>query len=155
MITIKEGSLFSAAKGLICHQVNCKGNMGRGVAKQFRELYPRAYYRYLSLCQSSSAATLLGICLFNREDDNHISCSMFAQDDWRGHNVCNTDYQAFTQCCREIRQFIIFSELPQNFPINMPYGIGAGLGGGDWLIIYSILEEEFEGHDLILWRLPK
>lgn len=155
MITIKEGSLFSAAEGLICHQVNCKGNMGRGVAKQFRELYPRAYYRYLSLCQSSSAATLLGTCLFNREDDKHISCSMFAQDDWRGHNICNTNYAAFRECCGEIKEFIIHNKLSRDYPINMPYGIGAGLGGGDWLIIYSILEEEFEGHDLILWRLPK
>jgi hypothetical protein len=37
----------------------------------------------------------------------------------------------------------------------MPYDIGAGLGGGNWTIIYDILEEEFEGYNLILWRLPK
>ena len=153
MITIKESSLFDAAEGLICHQVNCKGNMGRGVAKQFRELYPRAYYRYLSLCQSSSAATLLGTCLFNKEDDNHISCSMFAQDDWRGTNVCNTNYNAVRECCGEIKEFIIHNKLSRDYPINMPYGIGAGLGGGDWLIIHSILEEEFLDYNLILWRL--
>ena len=153
MIKIINGDLFTAPEGLICHQVNCKGNMGRGVAKQFRELYPRAYYRYLSLCQSSSAATLLGTCLFNKEDDNHISCSMFAQDDWRGNNVCNTNYNAFRECCGEIKEFIIHNKLSRDYPINMPYGIGAGLGGGDWLIIHSILEEEFLDYNLILWRL--
>ena len=155
MITIKEGNLFNAPRGLICHQVNCKGNMGRGVARTFREKYPRAYYRYLAMCQTSSAQTLLGTCLFNKEDNNHISCSMFAQDNWRGHNVCNTDYSAFKGCCGEIKEFIKHNNFPRDYPINMPYGIGAGLGGGDWLIIYSILEEEFEGHYLVLWRLPK
>ena len=155
MITIKEGDLFDAPRGLICHQVNCKGNMGKGVAKTFREVYPRAYHKYLEWCKQGSAATLLGSCLFNKEDDNHISCSMFAQNDWRGYNVCNTNYAAFRQCCREIRKYITLEELPQDTPINMPFGIGAGLGGGDWLIIYDILEEEFEGYDLILWRLSK
>lgn len=153
MIIIKEGDLFDAPRGLICHQVNCKGNMGRGVARTFREKYPRAYYRYLAMCQTSSAETLLGICLFNKENNDHISCSMFAQDNWRGHNVCNTDYNAFKECCREIKEFIIYNKLSCDYPINMPYGIGAGLGGGDWLIIYSILEEEFQDYNLILWKL--
>ena len=153
MITIMDGDLFNAPDGLICHQVNCKGNMGRGVAKTFREKYPRAYYRYLSMCQTSTAATLLGICLFNKEDDNHISCSMFAQNDWRGRNVCNTNYGAFRECCNEIKEFIIHNKLSRDYSINMPYGISAGLGGGDWDIIYSILDEEFQGFNLILWRL--
>ncbi|MBO7691169.1 MAG: macro domain-containing protein [Methanobrevibacter sp.] len=153
MITIIKGDLFTAPAGLICHQVNCKGNMGRGVAKTFREKYPRAYYRYLSLCQTSTAATLLGTCLFNKEDDNHVSCSMFAQENWHGYDVCNTDYSTFRKCCDEIKEFIIHNGLSRNYQINMPYGIGAGLGSGDWLIIQSILEEEFEGYNLILWKL--
>ena len=37
MIKIVEGDLFSAPNGIICHQVNCKGNMGRGVAKTFKQ----------------------------------------------------------------------------------------------------------------------
>lgn len=148
MITIKEGDLFDAPSGLICHQVNCKGNMGRGVARTFREKYPEVFKYYVYLCHTNCTNTLLGNCLFK---DNTVC--MFAQDDWRGHNVCNTDYTAFRLCCKQIVAYI-----QQNDPftvINMPYGIGAGLGGGDWLIIQSILEEEFEGHDLILWRLPK
>ena len=37
MITIVNGDLFHARDGVICHQVNCKGVMGRGVAKTFKE----------------------------------------------------------------------------------------------------------------------
>lgn len=153
MITIIDGDLFNAPDDLICHQVNCKGNMGRGVARTFREKYPRAYYRYLSMCQTSTATTLLGTCLFNKEDDSHISCSMFAQNDWHGRDVCNTNYSAFRECCGEIKEFIIHNKLSRDYPINMPYSIGAGLGGGDWNIIYGILDDEFQGFNLILWRL--
>ena len=148
MITIKEGDLFNAPCGLICHQVNCKGNMGRGVARTFREKYPEAFEYYVYLCHNNCASALLGTCLFK---DNTVC--MFAQDDWRGHNVCNTNYDAFRRCCKQIVAYL--QQHDPSIPINMPYGIGAGLGGGDWLIIQSILEEEFEGHDLILWRLPK
>lgn len=148
MIVIKEGDLFDAPRGLICHQVNCKGNMGRGVAKTFKEKYPDVFKYYVYLCHNNRASELLGSCLFK----GNTVC-MFAQDDWRGRNTCNTDYTAFRQCCKQI-----ISYLQQHDPfilVNMPFGIGAGLGGGDWTIIYDILKEEFEGHYLVLWRLPK
>lgn len=148
MITIKEGDLFAAPSGLICHQVNCKGNMGRGVAKTFREKYPEVFAQYVYLCHNVCADTLLGTCLFDED-----TVCMFAQDDWRGRNVCNTDYNAFRRCCKQIISYL--QRHDPSIIVNMPYSIGAGLGGGDWLIIYSILEEEFEGHDLILWRLSK
>lgn len=145
MIEIKNGNLFDAKEGLICHQVNCKGNMGRGVAKTFKEKYPDVFEHYLYLCHNYTATSLLGNCLFH---DNTVC--MFAQDDWRGHG-CNTNYTAFRNCCKAIIHHL--QQTNSATIVNMPYGIGAGLGGGDWLIIYSILEEEFEGHDLILWKL--
>lgn len=148
MITIKEGDLFNAPRGLICHQVNCKGNMGRGVAKTFKEKYPNVFKQYVCLCNDVPVNHLLGTCLF---DENTVC--MFAQNDWHGYNVCNTNYAAFRNCCRRIADYITRHD--RSTPINMPFGIGAGLGGGDWLIIYDILEEEFEGYNLILWRLPK
>lgn len=148
MITIKEGDLFTAPSGLICHQVNCKGNMGRGVAKTFKEKYPDVFAQYVYLCHNVCADALLGTCLFDED-----TVCMFAQDDWRGHNVCNTSYAAFRCCCKQIVAYL--KRHDPSIPINMPCGIGAGLGGGDWLIIYSILEEEFEGYNLILWRLSK
>ena len=146
MITIMDGDLFNAPEGLICHQVNCKGNMGRGVAKTFKEKYPEVFKYYVYLCHNNCANALLGTCLFK---DNTVC--MFAQNDWRGRNVCNTDYAAFRSCCKQIITYL--QQHDPSTPINIPYGIGAGLGGGDWDIIYGILDEEFQGHDLILWRL--
>lgn len=151
MILIKEGDLFNAPAGIICHQVNCKGNMGRGVAKTFKERYPLTFKMYASLCHDHDSEDLLGSILFRAELDCKWTCCMFAQDDWRGHG-CNTDYAAFEECCGAIKREIIGLHLG-DIIINMPYRIGAGLGGGDWNIIYSILEEEFKEYNVILWKL--
>lgn len=151
MITIINGNLFSAQEGIICHQVNCKGVMGRGVAKTFKAQYPLAFNQYQSLCNDFVADELLGTILMRAETDNNWTCCMFAQDDWRGYG-CNTDYAAFRECCDAIKRQIKALHLG-NITINMPYGIGAGLGGGEWKIIHSILEEEFENYNLILWKL--
>lgn len=151
MITIKEGNLFRAPSGIICHQVNCKGNMGRGVAKIFKEKYPFAFSQYKDLCKDLVSDELLGTVLMRYEIDNKWTCCMFAQDDWRGYD-CNTDYAAFDECCDAIKREIKALHL-SDIVINMPYRIGAGLGGGDWNIIYSILEEQFQDYNVVLWKL--
>lgn len=150
MIKIVEGNLFSAPNGIICHQVNCKGNMGRGVAKTFKEKYSQTFELYASFCHKYDPTELLGKIMFRAEYDGKWTCCMFAQDDWRGHG-CNTNYAAFRECCNAIKYRI--EALQSDMIINMPYRIGAGLGGGDWQIIYSILEEEFKDYNLILWKL--
>lgn len=146
MITIKEGSLFDATEGLICHQVNCKGNMGRGVAKTFKEKYPKVFAQYVYLCYNVRTDSLLGTCLFDED-----TVCMFAQNDWRGQNVCNTNYAAFRRCCKQIITYLQQHDLSTK--INMPYGIGCGLGGGDWSIVYSIIEEELGDYNVVLWKL--
>lgn len=40
-VVIKEGNVFDSDAKIICHQVNCQGVMGSGVAKEVRERYPR------------------------------------------------------------------------------------------------------------------
>ena len=154
MITIKNGNLFSATEGIICHQVNCKGKMGRGVAAIFPKYFPESYKQYLKICNIAKNKTeaLLGHCLFV-EEVNGESCCMFAQNDWRGRNKCNTDYEAFKICCVNIRRHLRAIDNPYAYPINMPYKIGCGLGGGDWNIVYNILETQFKEYNLILWKL--
>lgn len=153
MITIKNGNLFDAPNGIICHQVNCKGIMGRGVAKTFKEKYPITFKYYAAVCDDYDSDELLGNIVFRAELDGKWTCCMFAQDDWRGQG-CKTDYAAFDECCDALKREIKALHLG-SITINMPYRIGAGLGGGDWNIIYSILEEEFKDYNVILWKLEK
>ena len=43
MITYKNGDLLESNCNFICHQVNCQGVMGSGIAKQIRNLFPFVY----------------------------------------------------------------------------------------------------------------
>lgn len=39
MITIKNGNILESTEDIICHQVNCQGYMGGGVARQLANSY--------------------------------------------------------------------------------------------------------------------
>ncbi len=45
-IKIIDGDLFTTNAKIICHQVNCQGEMNTGVAQQVREKFPHVYEEY-------------------------------------------------------------------------------------------------------------
>jgi O-acetyl-ADP-ribose deacetylase (regulator of RNase III) len=47
-----EGDLFAMDVDAIGHGVNCKGLMGAGIAKPFREKFPLMYEEYALMCQA-------------------------------------------------------------------------------------------------------
>lgn len=155
MITIKEGNLFDATEGVICHQVNCMGVMGAGIAAQFKERFPENYAYYKEIChRTTNPMGLLGKLVIMGDGFNGLySCSMFAQYKY-GHDksFIYTDYDAFKQCCYGIRNFIKYDS---TLTVHMPYGIGCGLANGDWHIIYKIIEEVFEDFNVIIWKLKE
>ena len=50
MITICKGNIFDSECDALVNPVNCVGVTGAGLAKQFKEKYPMAYYSYRSAC---------------------------------------------------------------------------------------------------------
>ena len=44
----KTGDLLDAPVDYICHQVNCQGRMGSGIAKQIKERWPVVYEGYMA-----------------------------------------------------------------------------------------------------------
>lgn len=148
-VKVIDGDLFQAAAPVICHQVNCKGKMGSGVAKGIRSRYPVAYERYwlLSKKEKKNSASLLGriqIC----ESKGKTVINMFAQDGYGYDGKLYTDYDAFERCLENVRKFILPGET-----IAMPYKIGCGLGGGDWDVVYGLIEKILgEYYTVELWR---
>jgi O-acetyl-ADP-ribose deacetylase (regulator of RNase III) len=49
MIHYVKGNLLDSNCDYICHQVNCQGVMGSGIARQIRERYPVVYLYYKML----------------------------------------------------------------------------------------------------------
>ena len=49
-IVFKNGDMFTSDAPYLCHQVNCMGKMGSGIARTVREKFPNAYHDYMTLC---------------------------------------------------------------------------------------------------------
>ena len=51
MIELRDGDLLKQDDvQVIAHQVNCKGAMNSGIAKQIREKYPDNFINYKNFC---------------------------------------------------------------------------------------------------------
>ena len=46
----KDGDIFKGDETFKVHQVNCKGAMGAGIARQVRNDYPEVYDSYKNAC---------------------------------------------------------------------------------------------------------
>lgn len=146
-IEIKYGDLFTTDATYICHQVNCMGRMGSGIARCVRDRFPTAYEEYKTACHSADTpGTLLGKILPSEYEGKTI-VHMFAQERY-GRHVRYTDYFAFRECLRKIRAIV-----PTGSHVAFPYGIGCGLGGGEWSIILPMIEEELANdYEVEVWK---
>ena len=66
MLHIVDGDLVKEKEYTIfCHQVNCAGVMGTGIAKQIKETYPEVFKEYKEECNES----MLGKCQYVKCSD--------------------------------------------------------------------------------------
>jgi len=52
MITYVKGNLFSSPAQVLVNTVNTVGVMGKGIAKEFKAIYPDMFHEYQALCES-------------------------------------------------------------------------------------------------------
>ena len=135
MLIFEKGNIVTGNYPVFCHQVNCKGVMGAGLARQIRNKYPEVYREYKDICNNDKA--ILGVCHYTKTSDYRICVDMFAQDGF-GRDKQYTDYNAFKACLRGLELFLRFHHCDT---IAFPYGIGCGLAGGDWYIILGMLKD--------------
>ena len=162
VIRIVKGDLLDAKEDVIAHQVNCRGVMGAGVAKQIREKWPYVYHRYRECCYAHAIdpKALLGYCQFVHLDGktanrNLIVSNLFGQVEY-GRGKSFTDEEGFRRALNSMS--FMLKNRSHNFKeplatIAMPYKIGCGLAGGNWDNIYKIIEEELTDFDVTLYEL--
>lgn len=138
---ILEGNLLDTSFQLIAHQVNCKGIMGAGLAKQIKQKYPMVYERYKDHCQRGA---YLGDCVGCDTPDHHYIMNIFAQSGY-GRDKVYTDYGAMYQSFRrgisEFRERACEGRYIAQLTIAIPYGIGCGLAGGNWEKVMEVLKK--------------
>lgn len=145
-VQIIDGDLFQTHAKYICHQVNCQARMGSGVAKQVRAKYPEVYDAYVGFCNEESNA--FGRVQFAQANDCKVIVNMFAQSNYGYDGKLYTDYTAFQSCLKRIKLTV-----PAGETIAMPFKIGCGLGGGDWNVIFGLIQKELsDKYTVELWR---
>lgn len=149
MIRIVYGNLLDAKEDIICHQVNARGVMGSGVAKAIRDKWPNVYKNYKEYCYNHGAIYLMGTCLLVpiNEGDQAV-VNMFAQYDYGRDDRRFTSYDAFYECLEYIKQTV-----HRQCSVAFPYGIGCGLGGGNWDVIYAMICDVLGDWDVVIYKL--
>ncbi len=134
-----KGDILDAKDGIIGHQVNCQMVMGSGLAKQIRDKYPRVYNEYIAVMGRAPLDKRLGRCQIVAISDVLYFANLFGQFDYRLRGV-KTDYGALGMALRQLQHWKTLFK-PADFPVYLPYGIGCGLGGGDWKIVEGIIRD--------------
>lgn len=153
MIKHIKGDIFESDAYAILHQVNCRGVMGSGIAKQVKEKYPVVFLRYKEICEqhSGNPKDLLGLVLAIsvKGGCTGFIANLFAQDNFGRDNNLYTNYDALKKC------FERANEMFYGKTVAIPYKIGCCRGGGDWGIVYKMIEESFVDCDVVLYEYDK
>lgn len=164
MINFRNGNLLDADVEYICHQVNCQGRMGSGIAKSIRERWPVVYDEYrakfdemeeklIEVCgswesQVDISDVLLGDVQLVRVGDNKTVVNLFAQQYYGYDGKRYTSYDGFWTCLGKIRETV-----PVGAKIGFPDHIGCGLGGANWEVICTMIEEALNDYDVYIYKL--
>ena len=151
MIEIIKGDLLTTKADVICHQVNCIGIMGGGVALQIKNKYPDVYNEYKEYCENcKNPSRLLGcvqmVNILEGTENKQYVANIFGQLDCT--NSCDINYTALRIALQKLKHIC-----PTRFTFAFPYNIGCGIGGGNWDIVYKMLDEVFENRKMLLYKL--
>jgi O-acetyl-ADP-ribose deacetylase (regulator of RNase III)/uncharacterized protein YwgA len=78
---IKIGNIFDSKASTLVNTINCVGVMGKGIALDFKKMYPEMYEEYVELCQNHK---IKPGCPYYYTDFNGVSVINFpTKDHWR------------------------------------------------------------------------
>lgn len=137
---VDNSNLLDVKSGILCHQVNCVGVMGAGIALQIKGKWPEVFKQYKDKCDlcSEEPRKLLGGVQDILVSHNLVVANCFGQV-YPGRNGTMTDYDAWDKILDNLKDLSNFFSLELHFP----YMIGCGLAGGDWNIILGKIQGRF------------
>lgn len=166
MIKIINGDLFSTDAKIIAHQVNCRGKMGAGVAKQVKTKFPHVYAEYCDFLKSHTnplGEVLLVPTEFNENAINspgtiayngQYIANLFAQNQYGFDKKQYTDLESLEKCFYTIKRMTQYRNNLFGSKIAMPYQIGCGYGGANWdKDVFPMIDKIFTGSYVELYKL--
>ena len=114
MIQYYNGSIFDSKADILCHQVNCQGAFGYGIAGQVKKLFPEVEKTYKRITkqwiekENGDTSKLLGrVSAQPVEKDGRwfLIGNLYGQDDYGRKKQVYTDYDALERAMGEIGAF--------------------------------------------------
>lgn len=147
MIRYVKGDLLNSNLKVIAHGCNCQGVMGSGIARQIRQRWPNVYEVYNLKYQVMGLE--LGTILPVQTPDGRVVINCMTQGNFGGDGQQYVDYDAIASCIDAIDAKIDNWDVSE---VGFPQ-IGAGLGGGDWNRIESIIESHAKNFIPVVYTL--
>lgn len=140
MIHYKTGNLLAEEAEAIVNTVNCVGVMGRGIALQFKNVFPENYQAYARACKEGEVqpGRMFVFKTGSLTDPKYI-INFPTKRHWKGKSRMEDIDSGLTALADEIRQRGIRS-------IAIP-PLGCGLGGLDWREVRNRIERVLSNLD--------
>ncbi|MGX5845854.1 macro domain-containing protein [Mesorhizobium sp. PL10] len=143
MQTIRGDLLQLALDGrfdVVVHGCNCQCAMGKGIALSIKQRFPEAYAADRATMKGDPAKLgRISVAEIRRGDRTFHIVNGYTQFHWQGQGM-KADYEAIRKVMRAVK--VQFAGKRIGYP-----KIGAGLAGGDWEKIASIIAGELAGED--------
>ena len=141
-IRVIAGNLLKYPTDILIHGCNCFHLMGGGIASQIKNFFPEAY--------SVDKATIYGLpsklgTISYTKMSNPTIINAYTQYGYSSRYK-QADYDAIRKSFKEIKQK--YTGQLMSIPL-----IGAGLAGGDWTVILSIIMDELSNENvtIVVW----
>jgi len=136
MIEIAKGNLLEADAEALVNTVNCVGQMGKGIALQFKQAFPLNYDAYAAACKREEVEPGRMFIFHNGGIVNPRFIINFpTKRHWRGPSRLEDVAAGLKALVTDVRRLGIHS-------IAVP-PLGCGLGGLDWRVVRPMIEHAF------------
>ncbi|MGH7442944.1 MAG: type II toxin-antitoxin system antitoxin DNA ADP-ribosyl glycohydrolase DarG [bacterium] len=138
MIQYAHGDILGAQADALVNTVNCVGIMGRGIAFQFKSVYPANFKAYAAACKRGlvQPGRMMVFETGQLTGPGYI-INFPTKRHWRGKSRIEDIETGLTALAGEVRARGIRS-------IAIP-ALGSGLGGLDWAEVRPMIEKAFVG----------
>ena len=136
MIVIENGNLLDSPAQCLVNTVNCEGFMGKGIAYQFKEKFPKNNQNYITACKEHKFN--VGDILFFEENEKIIA-NFPTKNKWRE----KSQYPHIEFGLEALKNGIIERQLSS---VAIP-PLGCGNGGLNWDIVKKMITKTLENLD--------
>ena len=142
MIEYKVGDMFTEDVEALVNSVNCVGVMGRGIALQFKNLFPENFKAYAEACKSEEVRPgRMFVYQSGKMTNPRYIINFPTKRHWRGKSRMEDIESGLRALAQVIAERNIRS-------IALP-PLGSGLGGLDWPIVRSRIETAMQDIDYL------